>query len=64
MATRREGTEDSDLGACDAVALHQALREWGHPDVPAIWTPGRLLLRRGARDAGRRVRRPAPPRRG
>jgi hypothetical protein len=45
LATRRELAEDSDLGACGAVAIHQALRQRGHPDVPAVRTIGRILLR-------------------
>lgn len=53
----------SDLGEFGAVAIRRALLErldlpW---PVPAVRTIGRVLDRRGALDAVRRVRRPAPP---
>src|SRR5262245_35049312 len=62
LSLRRELAEASDLGACGAVAIHQALQGRGLPTIPSIRTIGRILERRGAPDGRRRVRRPPPPR--
>src|SRR5262245_37454179 len=62
LSLRRELAETSDLGACGAKALHQALRGRGLRDIPSIRTIGRILERRGALDGRRRARRPPPPR--
>lgn len=60
---RRDLRTTSDLGEFGAVAIRRTLLEQsGLPwPVPAIRTIGRVLERRGALDAVRRVRRPAPP---
>jgi transposase len=60
---RRDLRETSVLGEYGAVAIQAALRERGDLpwSVPAVRTIGRVLERRGVLDAGRRVRRPAPP---
>jgi putative transposase len=63
---RRSLREDSTLGEYGAVAIHRKLDELagsgllGGP-LPTIRTIGRILARRGALDARRRTRRPAPP---
>ena len=61
LSVRRELAETSDLGACGAQALHQALQGRGRQALPSIRTSGRILERRGARDGHKRVRRPPPP---
>ena len=63
LTLRRELAETSDLGACGAKAIHQALRgSWPAGAVPSVRTIGRILERRGALDGRERVRRPPPPR--
>lgn len=66
LQLRRELRDQSDLGEFGAAAIHRTLVErqqvLGLATVPAIRTIGRILERRGVLDAGRRVRRPAPPR--
>jgi hypothetical protein len=62
LGLRRELAETSDLGACGARAIHQALQGRGLQDIPSIRTIGRILERRGALDGHKRVRRPPPPR--
>ncbi len=66
LQLRRELRDQSDLGEFGAAAIHRTLLErqqvLGLATVPAIRTIGRILERRGVLDAGRRVRRPAPPR--
>lgn len=60
---RRVLREESILGEYGPVAIRRALE--GEPDLggplPAVRTIARILERRGALDATRRVRRPAPP---
>jgi hypothetical protein len=62
LAVRRELREDSILGEYGAVAIRRALEERAPAGrLPSVRTIGRILERRGALDARRRVRRPAPP---
>jgi hypothetical protein len=60
---RRELREDSVLGEYGPVAIHRELvaRAAAGERVPAVRTIARILERRGALDAKRRVRRAAPP---
>src|SRR5262249_54370303 len=58
----RELAEASDLGACGAKAIRQALQGRGLQEIPSTRTIGRILERRGALDGHKRVRRPPPPR--
>jgi hypothetical protein len=63
LTVRRELREESVLGEYGAAAIRRELlgrEEWVHW-VPSLRTIGRILERRGALDARRRVRRPAPP---
>ena len=62
LHVRRQLQKDSDLGACGAVVIQQALREQGHTHLPSVRTINRILRRRGALDGRIRVRRPSPPR--
>jgi len=62
LHVRRQLQRDSDLGACGAVVIQQALREQGHTHLPSVRTINRILRRRGALDGRIRVRRPPPPR--
>jgi hypothetical protein len=62
LSLRRELAQTSDLGACGAKAIHQALQGRGVQDIPSIRTIGRILERGGALDGRKRVRRPPPPR--
>ena len=62
LKTRKQLRDESDLGEYGAVAIHRALVERGSKKIPSLRTIGRILLRRGALDGRRRVRRPAPPR--
>jgi len=61
LLLRRELKETSDLGEYGARAISRELTAREHGVVPAVRTIGRILERRGALDAGRRVRRPPPP---
>lgn len=61
LDARRWLRQTSDLGEFGARAIHQRLRDQGSHTVPSLRTIGRILLRRGALDGRRRVRRPAPP---
>src|SRR4029453_13443508 len=61
VVVRREPKETSDLGEYGARAIYRELAARGHGVVPAVRTIGRILERRGALDAGRRMRRPPPP---
>ena len=63
LETRRSLREESALGEYGAVAIRRELAERGDlpSPLPSIRTIGRILDRRGVLDAGRRVRRPAPP---
>lgn len=63
---RRSLREDSALGEYGAVAIRRALEELAGSGLlggppPTVRTIGRILARRGALDASRRTRRPAPP---
>ena len=63
LTLRRQLAAESALGEFGAVAIHHALRQQlAAGSVPSVRTIGRILDRRGALDARRRVRRPAPPR--
>ena len=61
LRTRKRLKEKSDLGEHGAVAIHRALTERGIKKIPSLRTIGRVLLRRGALDGRRRIRRPPPP---
>ncbi len=61
LGLRRELRETSDLGEYGARAIHRELVARGHALVPSLRTIGRILERRGALDAGRRIRRTPPP---
>jgi hypothetical protein len=61
LTLRRELKDTSDLGEYGARALHHELVARDHPRIPSVRTIGRILARRGALDAGRRIRRPPPP---
>jgi putative transposase len=61
LALRAQLREESDLGEHGAAAIAAALSERGAPGVPSVRTINRILLRHGAFDGRRRVRRPAPP---
>ena len=64
LTVRRTLREESVLGEYGAAVIRRELLV-GWPDeparAPALRTIGRILERRGALDARRRVRRPAPP---
>jgi hypothetical protein len=62
LALRRELAETSDLGACGAQVIQEALRGRGIEAIPSVRTIGRVLERRGALDGPKRVRRTPPPR--
>ena len=61
LRTRRQLKVSSDLGEYGAAAIHRVLVERGLKRIPTVRTIGRILLRRGALDGRRRVRRPPPP---
>ena len=61
LKTRKQLRDESDLGEYGAAAIHRALVEHGSKKIPSLRTIGRILLRRGALDGRRRVRRPPPP---
>jgi hypothetical protein len=61
LTLRRELKDTSALGEYGARAIHHALTACAHSPVPSVRTIGRILARRGALDAGRRLRRPPPP---
>jgi len=61
LVLRHELKETSDLGEYGARAIYRELTARERGVVPAVRTIGRILERRGALDAGRRVRRPPPP---
>ncbi len=61
LVLRRELKETSDLGEYGARAIYREFAARGLGVVPSVRTIGRVLERRGALDAGRRVRRPPPP---
>ncbi len=62
LAVRHELRTTSALGEYGAAAIRRELLVGGMHAVPAVRTIGRILERRGALDARRRVRRPPPPR--
>jgi Homeodomain-like domain len=62
LSVRRELREASDLGEYGAAAIRRELLARGAGPVPAVRTINRILERRGAFDARRRVRRKPPPR--
>lgn len=62
LRVRQELKDLSDLGEFGAAAIQAELLARGQPNVPSVRTVGRILERRGALDARRRVRRPPPPR--
>ena len=61
LAIRRELREESPLGECGAEAIARELKKRRIRPQPSVRTIGRILLRRGALDGRRRIRRPAPP---
>ena len=63
LELRRGLREESVLGEYGAAAIRSVLVERADPNVvvPSLRTIGRILERRGALDARRRIRRPAPP---
>jgi hypothetical protein len=61
LTLRRELREESVLGEFGAPAIRQVLVQRGYAAVPAERTIGRILVRSGALDGRRRVRRPPPP---
>jgi len=61
LRLRRELREHSVLGEYGADAIGQALREAGCGNIPSRATIARILVRHGATDGHRRVRRPPPP---
>jgi hypothetical protein len=62
LTLRRDLKHTSDLGEYGAQAIHDALTARADSPVPSVRTIGRILARRGALDAGHRIRRPPPPR--
>lgn len=62
LALRRELQETSVLGECGGGAIQRAWRARWRTPSPALRTIGRILVRRGALDGQRRVRRAPPPR--
>lgn len=61
LAIRKSLKQDSSLGEFGAVAVHREMTRRGLKHIPTVRTIGRILTRRGAVDARRRVRRQAPP---
>lgn len=61
LRLRRALHDDSILGEYGAAAIRHELLASG-TEAPSVRTIGRVLARRGALDARRRERRPAPPR--
>ncbi len=61
LALRRELKESSALGEYGDAAIQRELRERHFAPLPSLRTIARILERRGALDARRRLRRPAPP---
>jgi len=61
LEVRRQLQTTSDLGFHGAATIRQALRARGIESPPSARTINRILQRRGALDARRRVRRPPPP---
>jgi hypothetical protein len=63
LEIRRALREESALGEYGPVAIRRALEAQtdGSSPVPSVRTIARVLERRGALDASRRTRRPAPP---
>jgi hypothetical protein len=59
---RQQLRDHSDLGEFGAAAIRRELLQQNTCDVPSLPTINRILLRHGAFDAHRRVRRPPPPR--
>lgn len=62
LEVRRQLREDSVLGEFGAPAIQRALIERERSPTPSVASISRILVRHGAIDARRRVRRPAPPR--
>lgn len=61
LAIREDLRTQSPLGEFGALAIRAELLRRTVPSVPSVRTIGRVLLRRGALDGRRRIRRPAPP---
>ncbi len=61
LRIRKQLRDKSDLGEYGAVTIQLALKQLGLNKIPSLRTIGRILLRRGALDGRRRVRRPPPP---
>jgi hypothetical protein len=61
LGIRKQLRDKSDLGDHGAVMIQIVLKQRGLKKIPSVRTIGRILLRRGALDGRRRVRRPPPP---
>jgi transposase len=61
LTLRQTLRDTSDLGDYGAEAIRRALLETETTRIPSVRTIHRILERRGALDAQRRIRRPAPP---
>jgi hypothetical protein len=61
LAIRKRLKEQSDLGEHGAAAIQRDMQELKLKSIPALRTIGRILLRRGALDGRRRIRRNPPP---
>lgn len=61
LDTREHLKKFSDLGEYGADAIHRKLIEQNAANIPSVRTIGRILVRRGALDGKKRIRRPAPP---
>ena len=59
---RQQLKETSALGEYGAAAIRRELERRRVKPLPSLRTVGRVLLRRGALDGRRRLRRPPPPR--
>lgn len=61
LAVREDLRTHSALGEFGALAIRAELLRRAGPSIPSVRTIGRILLRRGALDGRRRIRRPPPP---
>lgn len=61
LRVRQELRETSALGEYGDRAIYEMLRARGLDALPVVRTIARILVRRGALDGRRRIRRPPPP---
>ena len=61
LVVRKQLRTKSDLGEYGPEAILRDMQQRGERVIPAVATIARILLRRGALDGRRRVRRTAPP---